>query len=73
MKNLILIFQIAISVSLIVLILLQSKGSGLGSAFGGSSQVYRSRRGVEKLFLYITIALVALFFIVSILQVFIKE
>ena len=72
MKTIILIAQIAISISLIIVILLQSKGTGLGTAFGGSSQVYRSRRGVEKLFMYLTIALIVLFFVISILQVLVK-
>lgn len=73
MKSAILVLQIVISTALIVVILLQSKGTGLGSAFGGSSQVYRSKRGVEKLFSYLTIALVISFFIISILQVIIKS
>ena len=71
MKTALLILQMAIASSLIVLILLQSKGAGLGSVFGGSGGVYRSRRGVEKLFVYITVILVFLFFLVSVLQVLI--
>lgn len=73
MKSAILIIQIIISASLIIVILMQSKGTGLGTAFGGSSQVYRSKRGVEKLFSYLTVTLVVLFFIISILQVIIKS
>ena len=69
MKDFLLVIQIIISVSLIVVILLQAKGTGLGSSFGGASQVYRSRRGMEKMIMYLTIALVFLFFIVSVLQV----
>lgn len=69
MKTVLLILQMAIALSLIVLILLQSKGAGLGSVFGGSGGVYRSKRGVEKLFVYITIILVFLFFLVSVLQI----
>ena len=71
MKNILLVVQIIISVSLITLILLQAKGSGLGSAFGADAGFYRSRRGVEKLFVYLTVILVVLFFIVSALQVII--
>jgi protein translocase SecG subunit len=73
MKTVILILQIIISGSLIVVILMQSKGTGLGTTFGGSSQVYRSKRGIEKLFSYLTITLVVLFFIISILQVVVKS
>lgn len=71
MRTALLILQMAIASSLIVLILLQSKGAGLGSVFGGSGGVYRSRRGVEKLFVYITVILVFLFFLVSVLQILI--
>lgn len=69
MKTLLLILQMVIASSLIILILLQSKGAGLGSVFGGAGGVYRSRRGVEKLFVYITILLAFLFFLVSVLQI----
>lgn len=71
MKTFLLIAQIIVTSSLIVIILLQSKGTGLGSAFGGGSQVYRSRRGVEKIILYATVILILLFFIISILQIII--
>ena len=40
--------QIIVSIGLMAAILLQSRGAGLGSAFGGDSSVYRSRRGIEK-------------------------
>lgn len=69
MKEFLLVIQIIIAISLIIVILMQAKGTGLGSSFGGASQVYRSRRGMEKMILYLTIALVFLFFIVSVLQV----
>lgn len=69
MKSFLLIVQIIISISLIGLILLQAKGTGLGSTFGGGSQVYRSKRGIEKMVLYFTIILASLFFAISILQI----
>lgn len=69
MKNILLIVQAIIALSLIVIILLQAKGTGLGTAFGGSGAVYRSRRGVEKLFMVFTIILVVLFFAISVLQI----
>lgn len=63
MKDLILpIVQIVLSVLLTAAILLQQRGSGLGSAFGGSSDVFRTKRGVEKILHYATIALAILFF-----------
>jgi preprotein translocase subunit SecG len=64
------LIQIIISVALIVLILLQSKGSGLGSLFGGSdSGIYKTRRGVEKTLFNVTIGLAVAFFLVAILNV----
>lgn len=71
MKVALLILQIIVSASLILLILLQASGSGIGTAFGGSESVYRSKRGVEKLFVYLTIILAVVFFILSIIQVII--
>jgi len=47
---------------MIVAILLQNRGSGLGSTFGGDSNVYRTKRGMEKVLLIITIACAFLFF-----------
>jgi len=63
------LIQIIISVALIVIILLQAKGSGLGGIFGGDSSVYRTRRGVEKTLFQATIGLAIAFFAVSILSV----
>lgn len=71
MKNILLILQIVISVSIVTIILLQAKGTGLGTAFGGSGAIYRSKRGIEKLFVYLTITLAILFFVISIIQVLI--
>ena len=53
--------QIVVSIFLIIAILMQSRGIGLSSAFGGDSSVYRSRRGVERQLLRFTVALTILF------------
>ncbi|MBI1982417.1 MAG: preprotein translocase subunit SecG [Candidatus Levybacteria bacterium] len=58
--------QITVAILLISVILLQMKGSGLSGAFGGSGEFYRSRRSLEKMLVWITIALSALFAIISI-------
>lgn len=64
------IVQIFISIMLILVVLLQAKGSGFGSALGGSSSsVYRTRRGVEKTLFQSTIGLVIVFVLVSVLSV----
>jgi len=65
MKNIIFIVQIIISIALISAILLQARGTGLGAAWGGGGESYRSKRGVEKILFYLTIILAVLFFITS--------
>ena len=61
------IAQIVISIALILVILLQLKSGGLGGIFGGGDTVYRTKRGMEKTFFQLTIALVVLFVAISIL------
>lgn len=55
------IIQIILAVLLVVLVLLQQKGTGLGSTFGGELSFYRTKRGVEKLLFYLTILVSTLF------------
>ena len=66
MKIVFSIIHIIVSVLLIGLIVLQSKGSGLGAAFGGSNTSYHSKRGMEKIVFSLTIFLAVAFFITSI-------
>jgi preprotein translocase subunit SecG len=63
------IAQILISVALIALTIMQRKGSGLSSTFGGDSSIYRTRRGVEKSLHNRTIALAVSFGLMSLLSV----
>lgn len=60
--------QIIVCLILISLILLQAKGTGLGSTFGGQSQAYHSKRGVEKAVFYSTIITGIIFVIISLLN-----
>jgi preprotein translocase subunit SecG len=62
------ILQIVIPFFLIICILVQQKGTALGSVFGGSGDFYSSRRGAEQKIFYITIILAVLFIAVSILN-----
>jgi len=62
------ILQILISIILISLILLQAKGTGLGTTFGGQSQAYHSKRGVERVVFTSTIIFAILFVFISILN-----
>jgi len=72
MRNLLLWLQIAVSVLLVTAILLQQKGVGLGAAFGGSGQIYRSKRGLEKSLFIGTIILTVLFVVIALLNLIIK-
>ena len=72
MANTLKILQMIFAVLLVVVILLQQKGSGLGSAFGGEGNVYRSRRGAEKMLFYATIVLAVLFCVTAALSVFLN-
>jgi preprotein translocase subunit SecG len=61
------IIQIVISAVLIVVILLQVRGSGFGEL--GTQSVFRTRRGVEKTLFQLTIVLSAVFILISIWSV----
>ena len=56
------VIQIILSVLLIIVVLLQQKGGGVGGVFGGSSNVYSTKRGLDKILFYATIVLAILFF-----------
>ena len=63
--------QMLISVVLIVVVLLQTRGTDIGSAFGGgaSGSTFRTRRGLEKTLFQLTIALAVIFVAMSALSV----
>ncbi|MBA7467209.1 hypothetical protein ES705_34190 [subsurface metagenome] len=60
--------QIVLSIALILAILFQVRGGGLGGIFGQASTVFRTKRGVEKTLFQLTIVLVVLFIIISIVM-----
>ena len=61
MQKILNIFQIVISGLLIISILLQNQGAGLGTAFGGEGGSFRTKRGSEKFLFIFTIVLSAIF------------
>ncbi|OGH82199.1 MAG: preprotein translocase subunit SecG [Candidatus Magasanikbacteria bacterium RIFOXYC2_FULL_40_16] len=71
MVGIISIIQVISAILLIIVVLMQQKGSGLGVAFGGSSNVYSSKRGLDKVLYRATIVFSIVFFGVSFLQVII--
>ncbi len=57
------IVQIILSIGLVALVLLQTKG-GMGGVFGGSEgSAFHRRRGVEKTLFQVTIGLSVVFFL----------
>lgn len=65
------IVQITAAVLMVTTILLQSRGTGLGAAFGGEGNVYRTKRGVEKLLFKSTIVFAVIFFGLALADLFI--
>jgi len=60
---------IVLAVALILSILFQVKGGGLGGIFGQADTVYRTKRGMEKTLFQLTIILIILFILVSIIAI----
>ena len=64
---------IVTSIALVISIVLQSKGAGLGGLTGADAGgVFTARRGIEKTLFWITIIFSALFFILAITSVIIS-
>lgn len=70
MREFFLVLNIVISAVLVALILLQGRGAGMGSAWGGSGETFQTRRGIEKITLRMTIVFIILFFAVSAVNFF---
>jgi len=64
-----LVAQILVAIALIVAVMLQLHGGGIGGIFGQSDSVYRTRRGVEKTLLRVTIILAIVFVVFATLIV----
>ena len=61
--------QIVLAIALMLIILLQVRGGGLGGIFGQPDTVYRTKRGVEKTMFQLTVVLAVLFIIVAVISV----
>lgn len=73
MEKILSIAQIIIACLLMVAILIQQRGAGLGGIFGGDSGVYRTKRGIEKTLFILTIIFAILFFGLSLANIFITK
>jgi preprotein translocase subunit SecG len=71
--KILIIAQVAISVLLMVSILMQNRGASLSGIFGGSDNVFRTKRGVEKILFISSIILAVLFLLVSLLAMVINS
>lgn len=75
LSNALQIIQVIISLALIIVIILQARGQGLGSLFGGSDAgmgITKTRRGLEKTLFQITIILAALFLLNAVAQLMLQ-
>jgi len=64
--------QIVVAAILSILILLQQRGTALGSAFGGEGGFYATRRGIQKKLFWATVVFGFLFVALAILNLILK-
>ena len=67
------IIQAVVAVLLIAAILLQNRGSGLGAAFGGEGNIFRTKRGAEKILFIATIILSIIFLGLTLANLFLVD
>lgn len=72
MRQFLSIFQVVISILLILVILFQEKGVGLSATFGGGGEFYKSKRGIDRVLFIITVALSILFVLTAVSFIFVK-
>ncbi len=65
---------IIVAVALIISVMMQSKGAGLGGLTGSdASTIFTARRGVERVLFWVTIVLSAVFFVLAITVLFLER
>ena len=65
--------QIILAIALILVILLQVRGGGLGGIFGQADTVYRTKRGLERRLFQFTIVLIVLFIAIAIITLKVSQ
>jgi preprotein translocase subunit SecG len=73
MLKIINIIEVVVAVLLVVSILLQNRGAGLGGTFGGDFGGYYSKRGFEKFLVMFSIFLSTAFIILAIANLIISN
>jgi len=68
MKTFLQFSLIIISVLITISVLLQNQSTGLGTAFGGESGFYRTKRGIEK-FLFVATIVLAVGFVICLVSI----
>ena len=66
------IIQIVIAIIIIGLVLLQQRGAGLGSAWGGSTLSYSTKQGAEKAVFLLTILFTVLFVALALVNLLVR-
>ena len=72
MKNALIIIQVISAILIIISVMLQQRDSGLSGVFGGGSSFYQTRRGAEKILVYVTVFSALIFLAISIWEIFAK-
>ena len=72
MIKVLIIAEYALSILLVLAIMLQHRGTGLGGVFASEANAYRSKRGIEKLLFNSTIVFASLLIVSSIVHLFIR-
>lgn len=66
-QKILLITQVVICIVLVISVLLQNRAEGLGQMFGGGGEIFRTKRGLERVLYYTTIVLIVALIVISLL------
>ncbi|HLB31994.1 MAG TPA: preprotein translocase subunit SecG [Patescibacteria group bacterium] len=64
------IIELVLAIVIILSVLLQQRGSGMGGVFGSEFSAYHSRRGFEKFLYYLTIVSGVLFCATALVSIY---
>ncbi len=70
MRNILVIIELVLALSMSLFILLQHRASGLSATFGGAGATYVQRRGAEKVLFKVTIWISVIFFALAIVLMY---
>ncbi len=68
--NILITIEIVCLILASILILMQNRGAGLSGTFGGSNQIYITRRGIEKWVVGLTVFFIVVFVVVRIVSLY---